>query len=359
MKPPRPNPTPLLAAPAEGAVLLVDKPRGPTSHDVVNRLRRVFGLKRIGHAGTLDPMATGLLIMALGPATRLLQFLAGMDKEYEGEITFGAVSTTYDAEGEIRLVADAPTPPREAVERAMRRMEGEIEQRPPAYSAIKSQGRALYEYARRGEEVETPPRRVRIEEFRLADPQAAQAPPIWAPPRLRFACRVSSGTYVRSMAHDLGQTLGCGAYLSALRRTAIGPFRVESAVALETLEANPDSARAGLLRPAEALPQLPRIEIGGAAARRLEHGGAFTREDIIGRAGGGGGGGGGGQGELPPGPGVVAAVVEQCHDDKGIIWPVSVAPYQILILALNQDDPKIADTAQSLNDRLEGEGREV
>jgi tRNA pseudouridine55 synthase len=259
--------------PAEGATLLVDKPRGPTSHDVIDRLRRLFGIRKIGHAGTLDPMAEGLLVVALGPATRLLQFLTGLDKDYEGEITLGAVSSTYDAEGEITETTPTPAwPTRQEVVEAMTPFQGWIEQIPPAHSAIKVDGRRLYDYARKGHEAPVKARRVRVDAFEPAQYEA---------PRLRFQCQVSSGTYVRSLAHDLGQALGCGGHLSALRRTVVGPFHVDKARPLEELESDPALAHESLLRPAEALPHLPRLRIDDEAAQRLANGGPFAPENIL------------------------------------------------------------------------------
>jgi len=270
----RDRPNPLCPLPIEGAALLVDKPSGPTSHDIVNRLRKLFGVRKIGHAGTLDPMATGLLIAALGPATPLLQFLSGLDKEYEGRMILGAVSTTYDAEGSI---SPGPRPDlrpdRERIESEMGAFVGPILQRPPLHSAVKVQGRPLYDYARKGRPVTPEPRRVQVHAFELTE---------YAPPELGFRCRVSSGTYVRAMAHDLGQALGCGAYLSALRRTVVGAFRVEEALPLDALESRPEEALKGLLRPAEALRHLPRVEVNDEAALRLDHGGAFDASETTG-----------------------------------------------------------------------------
>jgi len=259
---------PLSFDPAHGAVFLIDKPIDWTSHDVVGRMRRVLGLRRVGHAGTLDPMATGLLLVAAGPATRLLQFLSGLDKTYTGAITFGATSDTYDARGAITPVPHAVLPDGAAMEEALRHFLGPIQQRPPAHSAIKIGGRKAYELARKGEAVELKPRAMTIHHIRIVD---------YAPPQASFTCTVSSGTYVRSLAHDLGQRLGCGAYLSELRRTRIGQFDVASAVApeAEALEAAPSAC----LEPAEALGHLPRVVVESAEAlERLQHGGAIAVE---------------------------------------------------------------------------------
>jgi tRNA pseudouridine55 synthase len=250
----------------------VDKPAGITSHDVIYRLRKVFGVRKIGHAGTLDPMATGLLIAAFGPATKLLQFLNGLDKKYEGEITLGATSTTCDAQGELTPMDPLPDwPPEEKIADAMRGFEGEIEQAPPVYSSIKVKGRRLYEYAHEGLEApKVEPRKVRVDSFRLAD---------YSPPTLRFQSAVSSGTYIRSLARDLGERLGCGGYLSALRRTEVGKFGIEDAATIQQLQSGPGAAFKRLLRPAESLPHLPMIQISDKAAKDLLNGHSFVPGD--------------------------------------------------------------------------------
>lgn len=190
----------------------MDKPAGRTSHDVVDDVRRERGERRAGHAGTLDPLATGLLIVALGKGVRLLEYLQGHEKTYEFEMELGILTETDDAEG--ARVEERPVPPRDGLEAAAGRMVGEIEQRPPRYSAVKVGGRRLYEYARAGREVEAPVRRVTVRELSLLS---------YDPPRARFRVRGAKGLYVRSIARDLG------GHVTALRRTAIGPFRVEDA----------------------------------------------------------------------------------------------------------------------------------
>lgn len=212
-------------------LLLVDKDPGFTSHDAVQKVRRLLKQKKIGHCGTLDPDATGLLLLTLGTATRLTRFLIRAPKVYEGAIRFGIVTDTYDASGKI-LSEAAPEAvaalSREAVEEAMRRFEGEIAQKTPPYSAKKVQGVKYYELARRGEEVPDESKEVTIYEFAplggLEDGT------------LRFRLGCSSGTYARGLAHDLGEALGVGAHLSALRRTRIGSFRVEDAVSVARVE---------------------------------------------------------------------------------------------------------------------------
>lgn len=206
--------------------LLIDKPAGITSHDVIDRLRRVTGEGRIGHAGTLDPFATGLLIVGVGrEATKRLGEFLGMDKEYEALAIFGGESDTQDVTGVI-VPTHTTLPHKEAVSSAMAGFTGEISQTPPMYSAKKIGGKKLYELARAGKTVERAPVKVTISKFRLDE---------YAPPRLRFTVRCSSGTYVRTLAHDLGAMLGCGAYLEELRRTAIGAHSIATASPLDAV----------------------------------------------------------------------------------------------------------------------------
>lgn len=248
-----------------GGVLNVDKPAGWTSHDVVGRVRRLAGLRQVGHAGTLDPMATGVLVLCLGRATRLLEYLTGQPKTYLAQVTLGAATDTYDAEGEV--IDRRPVPPlNEAqIEQVLDAFRGPIMQRPPAYSALKRDGVALYKRARAGEQVEVAPRPVIVYELALLafDGQNVQ---------LRVHC--GAGTYIRSLAHDLGQALGCGGHLSALRRTAVGPFTVEHAVTLEHLAEA--SALQAVLQPADAaVAHLAPVELTADEAMRLLHGQAI------------------------------------------------------------------------------------
>ena len=209
-------------------ILLVDKPAAHTSHDVVARLRGILRMKRIGHAGTLDPMATGLLVILVGKATRVSQYLVSLDKEYEGTVELGKTTNSQDADGEV--MATRPVPPLDeaGLRAALQGFIGDQYQLPPMYSAIKIGGVPLYKSARRGEEVEREPRFIRVVSWDLLG---------LALPRFDFRMRVSKGTYVRTLAHDLGEKLGCGGHLAALRRTAIGSFRVAEALTLEQLEA--------------------------------------------------------------------------------------------------------------------------
>lgn len=205
-------------------ILLIDKPLGCSSHEVVHQLRRRFGTKRVGHAGTLDPLATGLLVVAVGPATRFLQYLPLEPKLYRGELSFGIETNTYDAEGEIVAQLDVPSNLRDKVDEALKAFTGVIEQVPPMFSAIKKSGRPLYEYARRGETIERQARTVHIGRFEIENINGSVAT-VWV--------ECSGGTYVRSLAHDLGRAIGCGAHLSGLVRHRIGRFDLKQAVHLD------------------------------------------------------------------------------------------------------------------------------
>ncbi|MEO6875257.1 MAG: tRNA pseudouridine(55) synthase TruB [Opitutaceae bacterium] len=211
-------------------VLLVDKPTDHTSHDVVARLRRKLNMRRIGHAGTLDPMATGLLIMLIGKATRISQYLISLDKEYEGTITLGATTDSQDADGQVMETRPVPALTEADVRNVMNSFLGDQYQMPPMYSAIKIGGVPLYKSARKGEDVVREPRFIRVMNFDLTR---------FALPQLDFRMRSSKGTYVRTLAHDLGQKLGCGAHLSALRRTATDRFNIAQAMTLDVIEAMP------------------------------------------------------------------------------------------------------------------------
>lgn len=208
-------------------VLLVDKPQGLTSHDVVYRLRRKLQMKKIGHAGTLDPMATGLLIMLIGKATRISQYLMSTDKVYEGEATLGVVTDSQDAEGEVMETRPVPALSEAQVRETMKTFLGDQYQIPPMHSAIKVDGVKLYHLARKGEEVEREPRFIRVAAFNLRS---------FALPKLTFDLHCTKGTYVRTIAHDLGQKLGCGAHLSALRRTGSGAFTIAQCTPLDEIE---------------------------------------------------------------------------------------------------------------------------
>lgn len=250
-------------------ILNIDKPPGITSHDVVNRIRRVAATRRVGHGGTLDPLATGVLVVALGVATRLLEYVVGQPKTYEAVIRLGQTSTTYDAEGELDPVQQGGLPElgTSEVEQALDQFRGAIEQLPPMYSAVKRHGQPLYHLARQGIEVAREPRQVVIYELALL---------AWQPPDLQLRVRCSAGTYIRSLAHDLGQVLGTGGYLAALRRTAVGPFTLDTVVPLDML--SPENVAASLLPADSAVSHLPRVEFSAEAANQLRNGQQATSQ---------------------------------------------------------------------------------
>jgi tRNA pseudouridine55 synthase len=225
-------------------VLLVDKPRDFTSHDVVARLRRKLHMKRIGHAGTLDPLATGLLVMLIGKSTRISQYLISQDKVYEGEITLGVTTNSQDADGEVVSTQEVPPLTEAQVRAALAGFLGDQYQTPPMFSAIKKDGVPLYKLARQGEEIEREPRFIRVMAFELLG---------FASPKITFRLACTKGTYVRSIAHDLGQKLGCGAHLSALRRTKSGTMDISQAMTLEGIEALSHADIGKRLLPAHAV----------------------------------------------------------------------------------------------------------
>ncbi|MFC5501251.1 tRNA pseudouridine(55) synthase TruB [Lysinimonas soli] len=227
-------------APA-GGILLVDKPAGMTSHDVVARARRALGTRKIGHAGTLDPMATGLLVLGVGSSTRLLSYLVGLGKQYTATIRLGQASTTDDAEGELADPVDASGVTRVALEAALERLRGPIEQVPSTFSAIKVDGRRSYDRARSGEEVVLAARAVTISRFEVLDERRVPSGADSEFHDLDVVIDCSSGTYVRALARDLGSALGVGGHLTRLRRTSVGPFLVADAAALDGL--GPDDLR--------------------------------------------------------------------------------------------------------------------
>jgi len=219
----------MLVPPKElDGVLLVDKPADHTSHDVIARLRGKLKMKRIGHAGTLDPMATGVLVVLVGKATRVSQYLMSVDKEYAGTIKLGQVTNTQDAEGEVLETRPVPPLTEAEVLATMKSFVGDQYQTPPMFSAIKIDGVPLYKMARKGEEIEREPRFVRISSFELTR---------FASPEIDFVLRCSKGTYVRTIAHDFGAKLGCGGHLSALRRTATGKFVIAQCLTLDQIQA--------------------------------------------------------------------------------------------------------------------------
>ena len=238
-------------------ILLVDKPTGCTSHDVVDAVRRRLQPRRVGHAGTLDPLASGLLVVAVGPATRFLQYLPLAPKVYVGEVTFGVETATMDAEGEAVAEQEPPADLESHIRNALPDFIGLIQQIPPMYSAIKKDGKPLYTYARAGQEVERKPRTVHIDSLDLVSLEGPVA-------TVRVVC--SGGTYVRSLANDLGRKVGCGAHLSALRREAVGRFRVDQALDLDSV------AVEKLIPLKAALPPLPLVSLDADQTLRIREG---------------------------------------------------------------------------------------
>jgi tRNA pseudouridine55 synthase len=244
-------------------ILLVDKPAGPTSHDVVDQVRRVIGIRRVGHAGTLDPFASGLLLLLLGTATRISEYLLGMDKGYDATLRLGVETDSLDPEGEVvREVSGWDHVTIEEIEMALAGLRGRILQVPPTYSAKKIRGEAAHRRVRRGEEVTLDPVEVTVQELALA---AAEPPFV----RLKVLC--SSGTYVRALARDLGRALGVGAHLTALRRTSIGPFLLSEAASLASLE-KPESLLEAVIPSAVALSHLPAVDVEPEQAARIRQG---------------------------------------------------------------------------------------
>ena len=245
--------------------VVVDKPVGLSSHDVVGRIRRLFNTKKVGHTGTLDPFATGVLPVAIGEATKSIQFLDERVKVYRAELLLGVTTDSYDHTGTVLRRVDSPSVSRSALEEVLKQFIGQIDQIPPMYSAIKKDGTPLYRLARKGIEVERPARSITIDSLELET---------FHDNRAEFVVICSRGTYVRSLAHDIGQALGCGACLSGLRRLASGPFTIEQAVSLETLG---EYAAAGTLETVvipfeQGLKHLKSIELTPACAVRVASG---------------------------------------------------------------------------------------
>lgn len=248
-------------AEAYHGILNINKPKGWTSHDVVARVRRLPGIRRAGHAGTLDPLATGVLLVCVGHATRLAEYLMGGQKVYRAVAQLGVASDTYDSEGTV--TAQAPVPPydRQDLQRALAAFVGQIVQTPPPFSAVKQDGVPAYRRARRGEKVELAPRRVQIHSIEIRE---------WEPPHLTIEVRCDAGTYIRSVVHDLGRALGCGAILAALTRLQSGAFTLDDAVALDELAAAGPGQFERYLYPMEAaLGGLTPVPIDAAARQRL------------------------------------------------------------------------------------------
>lgn len=254
-------------------VLILNKPAGPTSHDVVARVRRIVGEKSVGHLGTLDPAATGVLPLVLGRFTRLAQFYTEADKRYEGVIRFGYATDTYDAEGEPAGPEQPVRFSEDDLRQGASRFVGSIEQTPPPFSAKKIGGVPAYKLARKNQEVVLKSKPVEIKEFEIT---------AWTGREAHFKAWVSSGTYLRTLAHDLGKVLGCGAHLGELVRTAVREFRLEDAHTFEQLEA---AVAAGtldevLVHPRLVLPEFPAVTVPPESEGRLRHGGAVNLPDF-------------------------------------------------------------------------------
>ncbi len=252
---------------AISGILVVDKPVGLTSHDVVDIIRRGTNIRRAGHTGTLDPRASGVLVILIGPAVRLSEFVSASDKRYQAILRLGSATDTYDAEGKFTRQPDsAPVNVTEdQFNEVLQKFIGEIEQTPPPYSAVKVHGRKAYEMAREGEEVELAPRKINVFHLEVLE---------WAPPEVVIDVHCSSGTYVRSLANDVGNALGCGAYLVGLRRTKSGRFSLRDATPLRKLQ---EAFTAGnwyqfLIPAAEALAEWPAVELSPDEVEEVKHG---------------------------------------------------------------------------------------
>jgi len=293
--------------PGPPGFLIVDKPVGVTSHDVVDRARRWLGTRRVGHLGTLDPQATGVLPLAIRAATRLIPFVTNTDKGYIGTVKFGSETDTLDAEGRVTREYDGPMPERGAVEAALETFHGEIQQIPPMYSAVKKDGVPLHKLARKGEEVEREPKTVRIDRLDLLRFEVGEL-------EIRVDC--SAGTYVRTLAADLGTLLGCGAHLKSLRRVRSGPFTSADAFTVDQLDEEAEAGKLDerLVGPDAAL-GLPSMKVSEEGERRLLHGADISAGTVL---------------RLAPGDRVVAfdtqgqllAILELRPDRR--LWPLRV-----------------------------------
>jgi tRNA pseudouridine55 synthase len=248
---------------APSGLLNLNKPPGLTSHDVVAQIRRLTGQRRVGHAGTLDPLATGVLLVCLGQATRLIEYLMTGQKQYRAVIRFGLTTNTLDSQGQVIAQADPFGLSQAGLMALLPAFTGEIEQIPPIFSALKKDGRPLYQRARAGEKVEVEPRRVTIHTLTVV---------AWQPPDLTLDVTCSPGTYIRSLAHDLGQAAGVGAHLARLTRTTSGGWRLDEAVSLETLVSGQADWRAYLHPPDRAVNHLPAVTLTEDEARRVNYG---------------------------------------------------------------------------------------
>lgn len=253
---------------------IVDKPAGMTSHDVVARCRRIFGQKRVGHAGTLDPDATGVLLVGLGRATRLLQYMSGLAKSYAAEIVLGAATSTLDASGEVTGRWDQSSVTLDDARQAAAILTGDITQTPPMVSAVKVGGKRLHQLARAGVEVDRPSRPITVTRFAIEGTAEPAPADLGTGPVLRAAIDCSSGTYIRVLAADLGAALGGGGYVRWLRRTSVGPWTVDAATALDAL------GEADVITPVESLPWIDRTVVDAGTATEVGHGKVLDAEAL-------------------------------------------------------------------------------
>jgi len=260
-----------LPRPQLNGILNIDKPPQWTSHDVVAKLRRILGIQKIGHTGTLDPMATGVLLLCVGKATRAVQFLMGLEKEYLATMRLGGESDTLDAQGHVSISEKCPSVSLADVQEVFRHFKGEQEQIPPMFSAVKHRGQPLHRLARRGKTVGRRARRVNIRSLKIH---------CYEPPDVTFQVSCSSGTYVRVLAADMGQELGCGAYLTKLSRTRLGPFHLQEALSLSQVTrcAETGKLEAHLLPVSEGLKGYSKLVVYSWSTPRVIHGQPLTRE---------------------------------------------------------------------------------
>ena len=254
-------------------VLVIDKPQGLTSHDVVNRVRRILGQRSVGHLGTLDPSATGVLPLVTGNFTRLAQFYAHSEKTYEGAIRFGFATSTYDADGEPTTPPQSVTVKLEEIRALAAEFHGTLEQMPPPFSAKKIAGVPAYKLARKHQEVRLKPVQVEVKEFVILDVEGDRA---------LFRAHVGSGTYLRAIAHDMGQRLGCGAHLAALRRTTVAEFLIEDACSLDDLESamRQGTAEDLFVHPRKLAPQLPSVTANDESVALIRTGRAVNLPEM-------------------------------------------------------------------------------
>jgi tRNA pseudouridine55 synthase len=294
-------------------VLNIDKPAGITSHDVVNKIRRAMHIKRVGHAGTLDPMATGVLLVCVGRATRIVEFLMGAEKEYEGEMTLGLTTDSEDSSGTPEREEDASWVTREHIEQALPEFLGDILQIPPMVSAAHHEGKRLYQLAREGKVVDREPRQVRVMSIDLLSFRPGTRPSA----TLRVVC--SKGVYIRTLFADIGQSIGVGAHMSALRRTRIGRFRVNEAMSVDTLADIAEHGGGGdaLISMAEALNDIPQFDLSPEMAEDVMHGraisapesSALTNDSVV---------------RLVQGTELIALAKVEVHGDTSVLQPDKV-----------------------------------